>query len=37
MFWKLGFTIVEICQKLGMAKPEGKDYFKENKSYNQIY
>ncbi len=25
---ELGFTIAEICQKLGLAKPEVEKYFK---------
>lgn len=28
MLRELGFTIAEICQKLGLAKPEVEKYFK---------
>ncbi len=28
MLREVEFTIVEICQKLGMAKPEVEKYFK---------
>ncbi len=34
MLRELGFTIVEICQKLGMAETDVEKYFGEVKKHN---